>query len=380
VSHEPLSPGESREPALRGTLPRVHDLREPTLETYLASARPYLARAAVAVIIGTILAAVVAFLWPPTYKAEATLLPPTEEDTGFNATSIFRGLNLPGVKIPSRAGPEDVTVIILRSRRLAALLATRFDLASVYHLKSDQKVIAKLQKRSTFKVDESGSVNITVKDGDPKRAADLANGYIQELDRFNRDFRMTKGRRIRMFVEHRMAETRQSLDVAERALAAYGEKHRAVALSPDQMSTVESAASLFARQSVLQTRLGIVREYATEGSEEVREIRDELDQLNRQIARLPALSMDLATLLREVKVQEQVFALLSAQYEEARITEARDVPTVEVLDAATPPETRAWPRRGLLIAAGFMISLLGSVAWIAGNVRRSGPYGPLGAR
>jgi len=358
----------------------VHELREPGLGTYWASARPYLGRAVLAVIVGTILAAVIAFVWPPTYKAQATLLPPTEEDTGFNAASIFRGLNLPGVKIPSRAGPEDVTVSILKSRRLAGLLVTRFDLQHVYHIKSQEKAITKLQKKSTFKVDESGSVSITVKDGSAKRAADLCNGYCEELDRFNRDFRMTKGRRIRMFVERRMAETRQSLDAAEKALAQYGEKHRAVALSPDQMSTVETAAALFARQSVLQTRLGIVREYATEGSEEVRQVRDELDQVNSQIGRLPTLSMDLATLLREVKIQEQVFALLSAQYEEARITEARDVPTVEVLDPATPPETRAWPRRGLLIAAGFALTAFGSLAWIAWNVRRSGPYGPLGAR
>jgi uncharacterized protein involved in exopolysaccharide biosynthesis len=372
--------GESREPAVRASLTRVHELREPTLEDYLASARPYLRRVLAAVIAGTVLAAVIAFVWPPTYKAQATLLPPTEEDTGFSTASIFRGLNLPGVKIPSRAGPEDVTVSILKSRRLAGILANRFHLAEVYHVKSQEMAILRLQKRSEFKVDESGSVSITVKDRTPQRAADLANAYTEELDRFNRDFRMTKGRRVRMFVEQRMAETRDTLATAQKALEAYGEKHGTVALSPEQMSTVESAASLFARQSVLQTRLGIVREYASESSEEVRQVRDELDQLNRQISRLPSISMDVATLLREVKVQEQVFVLLSAQYEEARITEARDVPTVEVLDPATPPGTRSWPRRGLLIAAGLLISLLGCVAWIAWSVRRSYLGAPLRAR
>jgi uncharacterized protein involved in exopolysaccharide biosynthesis len=77
-------------------------------------------------------------------------------------------------------------------------------------------------------------------------------------------------------------------------------------------------------------------------------------------------------MVRDVKIQEQVFSLLSAQYEEARINEARDIPTVEVLDPAIPPEGRAWPRRGLLVGIGGVLSLCGALAWIAWSVRRNG--------
>jgi tyrosine-protein kinase Etk/Wzc len=368
MSREPASPP----PGQLNSLPVARAAGEPGPRDYLRSARPYWRRAAAAVFLGTLLAAIVALVWPPTYKASTTLLPPTEEETGFSMTSVFRGLNIPGIKIPSRTGPEDVAVSVLSSRRVASALVRRFDLQRVYGIRSPENTIRKLQKRSGFLVNEAGAVIITVEDRTAQRAADLANAYAEELDRFNREVRMTKGRRMRLFVEKRLAETKRDMSAAEQALKEYSEKHSTIGLSPEQMSTVESAAQLFASQAALQTRIGMVREYATENSEDVRRLRQQLDQVNRQIAVLPNLGLDLARLLRDVKIQEQVYALLSAQYEEARITEARDVATVEVLDPAVPPERRAWPRRGLLVLIGFAASAALSLAGIAWSVRRTG--------
>jgi len=371
MSREPFLPP----PASHGTTPRgaftpLSPEHEPSFREYWSSAGPYLGRAALGILAGVLVTVVIAFLWPPTYVARATLLPPTEEDTGFSAASVLRGLNMPGIKIPSRMGPEDVTVSILRSRRLAGTLVHRFGLLQVYHVASEEAAINKLQKKSSFKVDESGDVLITVADRSPVRAAQLANAFTEELDRFNRETRMTKGRRMRLFVEGRLEETQKSLAVSEKALEEYGRLHKTIVLSADQMSTVESGADLFARQIALQTKLGTLRDYASESSEEVRQTRQELDQINSQIARLPELGMDQAKMLREVKIQEQVYALLSGQYEEARINEVRDVTTVEVLDVAVPPEHRAWPRRGLLVAIGLAVSTFCALAWIAWSVRR----------
>ena len=347
--------------------------REPSLSESIAAARPYLGRAATAVAVGTLLAIVVALVWPPTYRAEAVLLPPTEEETGFSISTMIRGLNVPGIRVPTRSGPEDVTIAILGSRRMAIALVERFELKKVYDLDGGDDAIRKLQGRSSFTLGETGTVVVRVEDSDPKRAADLANAYAEELDRFNREIRMTKGRRTRLFVEGRLKETKVDLEKAEEALRRYGEKHHTVALSLDQLSAVESAARLFANQAALEVQLGVTRQYASETSVEVRRVRQQLNEVNRVIGALPDLGLELARLVRTVKIQEQVFALLSAQYEEARITEARDVSTVEVLDRADPPDRRIWPRRGLLAMLGFAISAFGAALWIAWNVRGSRP-------
>jgi uncharacterized protein involved in exopolysaccharide biosynthesis len=344
---------------------------EPTLSDYAASARPYRARAAAAILAGTILTAILAFLWPATYRAETVLLPPSEEETGFNVSTILRGINVPGIKVPSRTGPEDVTMAILKSRRIGTILVKRFGLVDVYKVKREEQALLQLHENSTFKLGESGTVIVRVEDRDPKRAADLANAYAEELDRFNREIRMTKGRRTRLFVEQRLQETKAALEQAEDSLRNYGEKHHTVALSADQLSSVESAARLFANQAALEVQLGVTRQYASESSVEVRRLRQQLTEVNRLIRSLPDLGLELARLVRTVKIQEQVFALLSAQYEEARVNEARDVTTVEVLDAATPPDRRIWPRRGLLIATGFAISSFAAALWVAWSVQGS---------
>ena len=349
--------------------------RGPSLSESLAAAKPYLPRAAIAVVVGTLLAIVVAMVWPPTYRAQAVLLPPTEEETGFSISTMIRGLNVPGIKIPTRTGPEDVTIAILKSRRMAIALVERFGLKKVYRAPGGDDAIRNLQRRSSFTLGETGTVIVRVEDRDPKRAAALANAYAEELDRFNREIRMTKGRRTRLFVEQRLTETKVELEKAEDVLRKYGEKHHTVALSFDQLSAVESAARLFASQASLEVQLGVAKQYASETSVEVRRLRQQLNEVNRVIGGLPDLGLELARLVRTVKIQEQVFALLSAQYEEARITEARDISTVEVLDRADPPDRRIWPRRSLLAVLGFAISSFAAALWVAWSVRAARPDG-----
>src|SRR5262245_15088842 len=100
----------------------------------------------------------------------------------------------------------------------------------------------------------------------------MANAYVEFLDRFNREVRMTKGRRTRMFIEGRLAETRQDLGISEQRLAQYQASHKAVALSPQMSTAIDEAAKLYARRMALSVRLGVVRGYS-EGSEEETQIR-----------------------------------------------------------------------------------------------------------
>lgn len=345
---------------------------EPNLRDYLAMGWPYRRTAALIIVIGVALSAIVAFVWPPTYQAVSTLLPPTEEQTGFSVSSLLRGLNLPGVQVPTRSGPEDIAVSVLESRRIKQALAIQFDLQDVYGTENMTETLEELSKNSSFQVDENGMLIIKVEDRSPERAADLANAYVDELDRFNREVRSNKGRRLRVFVESRLEETRKAMTAAEDSLRKYQQEHSSVMLSPEQASTVEVGARLFARQAALRVKLGMTRQFASESSEEVQTILRELEQVNREIALLPDIGLEMARQLRELKIQEQIYALLSAQYEEARIDETKDMATLDVLDVAVPPEKRVWPRRGVLIVIGFVLSLMTAAGWVALSVRRSG--------
>jgi uncharacterized protein involved in exopolysaccharide biosynthesis len=235
-------------------------------------------------------------------------------------------------------------------------MVDRFQLKKLYKTRFTEDAIKQLFTHAHFKLTAAGTIQITVEDKSRQRAADMANAYVELLDRFNREARMTKGRRTRMFIEGRLAETRRELSEAEQALADYQAKHKAVVLSAQMSSAVDEAARLYARRMALEVRLGVVRDYS-EGSDEEIQIRQELDQLDRQMRALPETGLELARLVRAVRASEQVLALLTAQYEDARITEARDLVTVEVLDPASPPERKARPHRVIMMAAAFLLSL-----------------------
>lgn len=325
------------------------------------------------VVTATVLTGAVAFLLPPWYRANVELLPPTEEDSGPGIATLLRGVGIPGVKIPTEVSPADVFMVVLQSRRIGTQMVDRFDLKRRYKCKLTGDAIRQLHDYSRFRVTDAGSIQISVEDPSPTRAAEMANAYVQFLDQYNREVRITKGRRTRKFIEERLAETRRDLVAAEQRLGDYQSKNKAVALSPQMSSAVDEAAKLYARRMALRVRLGVVRGYA-QGSEEEIQIQQELSQIDQQMRVLPTTGLEITRLIRDVRALEQVFGLLTAQYEDARITEARDLATVEVLDEAIPPERKSRPRRGLMMASAFALSLMLGVGFaIRPEGRRQDP-------
>src|SRR5262249_9694537 len=151
-----------------------------------------------------------------------------------------------------------------------------------------------------LKLTQAGTIQIAVEDKDRQRAADMAAAYVEYLDQFNRQVRMTKGRRTRLFIQGRLEDTKQELAAAEKQLAEYQIQHKAVALAPGVSSAVDQAARLYARRMALQVRLGVVRSYS-QGSEEEVQIQEELSQIDRQMQQLPETGLELTRLVRDVR-------------------------------------------------------------------------------
>jgi uncharacterized protein involved in exopolysaccharide biosynthesis len=204
----------------------------------------------------------------------------------------------------------------------------------------------------------------------------MAAAYVELLDRFNRQVRSTKGRRMREFVERRLVESKTELAAAEQRLTDYQSRHRTVVLSRETSSAMESAARLYAERTALQVRLGVVRSYTRGQSAEAQQIGEQIAELGRQLQALPATGLELARLYRDARTLEQVFMLLTGQYEEARIDEARDTPTLEVLDPPVPPERKSRPHRGTMIVGAFLLSLGVGVAYALVEGRRAAVSAP----
>lgn len=330
-----------------------------------------LRRHAPAILGATVLAAAitlgVAFLLPKWYRATAVILPPEESDLLSNMSLAQRALT----KFPAFGvlddyfTPADTYKAILLSRTVEDAVIQHFDLQRVYHLPSLEKTERVLKGLLKVKLNPDGTIQVSVEDRDPRRAAAMTNDFLTELDRFNVEKRNTQAHRTRVFLERRLAETDSLLRDSEGKLRAYQERHRAVAPTNAETGEVRSAADLMARKLMLEVRLGMLKTYLSPESDQVRQAQLELDQLGTQIAGLPALESEFARLVRDTKVHEQLMLLLTSELEQARIRETMDTPTVEVLDPAVPPERQSRPRRlTLAAAAGLLAFAAASITYV----------------
>ncbi|MDO8426872.1 MAG: GNVR domain-containing protein, partial [Deltaproteobacteria bacterium] len=240
----------------------------------------------------------------------------------------------------------------------------------------------KLDKRVSVEETKEEIVTVTVEDEDPHTAAEMANALIEELDKINKGAVMTSGQRMRAFVEKRLIESKEDLSRIERDLKSFQERNKAVKLDDQSKAIIEAIGSVKGQLMAKEVELDILLSYAAPTNPQVQLLKAEVEGLQNKLDeleggkkgnpggssnifiptdRIPDLSFQYVRLFRDAKVQETLFELLTQQYEMARIQEAKDSPTVQVLDYATPPDKKSRPKRALIAAfstiSGFFFSL-----------------------
>ena len=311
----------------------------------------------------TLVALGISLILPKWYTGRAVLLPPAEDDA-TSALSMLMPKSLGSVRLPGAPTMADVFVAVLKSRSVADRLVSRFDLVERYHVKDGERAVKELSSHVTFRLGDEGTITIAVEDRDPKTAAAMANAYVEELDHFNVETRTSSAKRTRAFIDERLTLAKRDLADAEDRMRAYQQEHKLPAVSPSAQGDTDVGAHLMAQKIALEVKLQVLQQSLAESSEEVRRVRQELAAIDRQVGGLPLAGIEIMRLWRDVKVQEQVFELLTAQLEEARIRETRDTPTVQVLDHAVVPLHKSRPKRALVVIAGFVIGLAGSLTWV----------------
>ena len=308
----------------------------------------------------------VAFLIPKWYTATAVILPPEESDLVSNISLAQRALTkFPTFGILSDYfTPADIFKAILGSRTVMEEVVQHFDLQTLYRIRSMEKTVKVLRGHTKVRLNPDGTIAVSVEDRSPVRAAAMTNAFLAALDRFNVEKRNTTAHRTRQFLQNRVAETDSLLRVSEASLRNYQERRHAVVPMSAGSADLQSAADLMSRKIQLEVRLGVLRGYLREDNDQVVQTRLELDQLRQKIASLPAIQGDLQRLVRDEKVYEQLYLVLTGELEQARIRETMDTPTVQLLDPALPPERQSWPRRGLLTAAAFVVAFVAASGWV----------------
>ncbi len=322
------------------------------------------------------------WLMPQWYRATAVILPPEETEQLDTGLPVQRFLS----RMPSLGGlsnyytPSDIYKAILLSRTVQQAVIGRLDLMRVYRMKSMEQTLREFRTHVRVVLAPDGTISLAFEDRSRTRAAQTANALIEELNTFNVERRNFQARRTRLFLERRVAEMDSLSRVAEDVLRVYQEQHHTVTPMSSEQSDTRPIADVIAKKLALEVQISILRSYLRDDNERVVQMRMELEKLMAQIAGMPRLETDLARLVRDARIYQQAYLLLSGQLEDARIREAMDTPTVTILDEAQPPERRSRPVRVLWTAVALALAGLGSIVWSErGTLRRPEPGGGSGA-
>ncbi|MGD0789791.1 MAG: GNVR domain-containing protein [Terracidiphilus sp.] len=347
--------------------------------------------------LGLLLSVGIAFLIPNEYTSTAQLMPPDAQS--LSNPSVLTALGGAGSFAPSLGGslmnartPTGTFIGILESQTAKDDIINRFDLRRVYHRKLYFDTRKILTKRTTIVEDKkSGTISIAVMDRDRYRARNLAEAYVEELDKLVNKVSTSSARRERIFLEERLKSVKSDLDASSRALSQFSSRNATMDPQKQGEATVEAAGKLQGELIAAESELSGLKAQYTDDNMRVREVRGRIDELQSQLRKmsgvgdnvngadlkadqllpsvrmLPILGLTYYDLYRQVTMQDTIYQTLTKQYELAKVQEAKEIPPVKVLDEPDVPERKSSPHRSIIIALGTLLSCLAGVAWILGQ-------------
>jgi len=356
-------------------------------------------------VIGLVVSLVVTFLIPSRYEATTELMPPDNQSGGgaaalLAAAAAGRGGSGSGSGLAGLAGDLLGTknsgalfVGILSSRTVQDRLIEEFDLRREYWDSKMEDARTDLAKHTGVTEDrKSGIISVSVWDHNPQKAAEMAGAYVKELDRLVAQVSTSAARRERIFLEDRLHAVKQDLDASAVKFSEFASKNTAIDIPAQGKAMVEAAANLQGQLIFAESELHGLQAIYTDQNVRVRALQARVSELRSQLGKiggeagtagalssksdpslypsirqLPVLGVTYADLYRRTKIQETVFELLTQQYELAKVQEAKEIPSVKVLDAAVVPTKKSFPPRGALTAVGAVLFFLGACAWIFAN-------------
>lgn len=382
----------------------------------LWSERRFVAKAAA---IGLVFATAVAFIMRPRYEAITRLMPPEKQGLqalaalpllagggggssddksggGGGVGALAGGLMSDALGLKSSGA---LMIGVLRSDTVEDRLIDQFDLRKVYGHRYYKETRQELEDHTDIKEDrKSGIIAITVEDKSPQRAADLARAYTNELNSMLSRLSTSAAGKERAFIEERLKTVKHDLDQATVELSQFSSANTTLDVKEQAKAMVESAANLQGQLIAAEANLSSLQQVYTNNNVRVRSAEAQVQQLRKQLAemrgtdqsltpqgdatdgkaddalypsirKLPILGIKYADLYRRAKIQEVIFEVLSKQYEMAKVQEAKELPTVRVLDEPMVPERKARPHRLLMMLGGLLLGAFFSSFYVIGRYR-----------
>jgi len=339
-----------------------------------------------------ILAIITSLILPKRYTATVTLLPPQQNSSvGSGVASQLGSLGgfaaLAGTTLGIK-NPNDMYVALFKSRTVEVAMAQRFGLMQEYRAKYLYDAAKIFESHTQVEADpKDGLIRITVDDSDARRAAALANGYVEEFRDLSQHLATTEAAQRRLFFEQQLEQAKDNLGNAEEALKQTQQTTGVLEPAGQMRALIEAATSLRAQIAAKEVEIDSMRTYETDENSQMVQAQQELQGLRTQLAKLggsgggpdadlmlpqgkvPEADLEYLRKVRDVKYYETMFDILARQFEVAKLDEAKQGALIQVVDAAVPPDKRSFPRRTLIVIVatlvGFVVGLIAALSLAA---------------
>lgn len=340
-------------------------------------------------IISVVISATVAFLMTPKFKSTASVFPAEKADLlgGLEGiTSLAKSFSPSKALSSLGSNPEtDRYLAILKSGTVLGAVIRKFDLVHVYDISSypGENTVKELLDNVDFTVETEGNITITVYDKDPKRAADMANYFVEMLNKKNTELQVQNARGNRQFIEERYNKNLSDLAASEDSLKAFQKKYGVIAMPEQTEASIKAAAEITGQLVIKEIQESVFRRTQSADNPSVIAAQIEVDELHKKLSqmnsginnsakemnvfvpfsRIPDLGGEYIRKLREVEIQYKILQFITPLYEQAKVEEQRNTPSVIVLDYASPAERKAKPKRLYIILGGMLIGFITTFAF-----------------
>ena len=348
-----------------------------------------------------VLAGALSFLVPEEFEAKAQILPPKEQKQGFGFSELLAALPIPTLRLGEKGTPADIFIATMKIEGTRRKMVEEFGLLQRYDAETMTDAIEVLAAKTTVDKTEEGTIQISVLDEDPQRAADMANHYITLLDRTNKKISHKTASERLDFIRELLEEEDRKLEEKMDLLEEFQSEYNAISIEDQARAVIGAAAGMQTEAMELEiVRQGLILSGLDAGHDRVKKLQQEIllrqeamailrdglevgsgdllrsktlqleldENLFLPLKQIPGVAQEFATREKDVLVQKALLQLLLQQEAEALIEAKNTTSTVQVLDPAVAPEIMARPRRLLIILITGVLSLFASLSYTLGMV------------
>ena len=322
---------------------------------------------------------------PFTYLAECRIL--TQKSGGSSVGGLVGIADLIG--LPSNGSNGQMIIALLQGNSVVDAIIDKFNI--MQELSTDLRTAARgtvLANLETKEDVRSGMLSIAYIDEDPQKAADIANSFVDELQRRLRELSVADAQQRMRFFESQLMQAQQELNTAEAEMITYQQSRGVIAFESQTGALLASINSLRNRIAAKNVEISTLSSYARRDNPRLRLAQSELDAMTKELRKLeeeqkradrwggstsgdllssigqvPELGVEYQRYMRNLRFATAKYELMLRQYENARLSEANDLSTIMIIDRATPPDSRYGPRRTRIVLISTTAGLAVGVFW-----------------